>query len=281
MTRADLHLHSTVSDGSYTVAELADLAAKEHLDLIAVTDHDTLAHQKYMNGDFPVEVLCGIEISACDYKHRKRAHILGYNIQDTEMVETFVHPLLLDRHETSMMQIELLQKEGLQIDLDDMKRADGQYLYKQHIMEYLTRTGQVPDYYGEFYKKTFQNGGICDFHIQCLSPYEAVETIVKAGGQAVLAHSGEQQNFELIPGLVEAGLTGLELNHPSNSEKDREIIRANAEKYHLFLTGGSDYHGKYDHKHSYIGKYLSHQSGIDAILAYKQEQERALSQMAQ
>ncbi len=265
MKKADLHMHSTVSDGSYTIEELAREAAARGVDIIAVTDHDTLSQAGQIPENLPVKVIPGIEISAYDYESGMKVHMLGYQIQDVEMVEEFTRPTLLARHENSLRQIEILKKNGYSIREEDLHRADGTYIYKQHIMEYLVRTGQAADMFGDFYKKTFKNGGICDFDIHYLDPYEAVRVIREAQGLAVLAHSGQQQNFSLIPKLVRAGLNGLELNHPANSQADREIIREYAKEYHLFLTGGSDFHGKYENTVSTIGCCLSEESGTQAV----------------
>ena len=82
----------------------------------------------------------------------------------------------------------------------------------------------------------------------------------------MLAHSGQQQNFCIIPELVEAGLDGLELQHHANKEKDRAIIRQYAEQYHLFLTGGSDFHGRYEGVSVDVGDYIAEPSGVFALL---------------
>jgi len=113
-------------------------------------------------------------------------------------------------------------------------------------MDWLVTTGQVPDMFDDFYQKTFKNGGICAFDIEYTDVFDAVKAVKKAGGLAVLAHPGQQQNFWLIPELVQTELDGLELNHYANCEKDKEMIRTYASRYGLFLTGGSDNHGKYE-----------------------------------
>ena len=112
---------------------------------------------------------------------------------------------------------------------------------------------------------TFKNGGICAFDIRYISPLEALKAIKNSGGLAVLAHSGQQQNFSLIPELVKNGLDGLELNHHSHSPKDRETIREYAEKYSLFLTGGSDFHGEFEPADVDLGDFIAEQSGIEKI----------------
>lgn len=265
MIKADMHIHSTVSDGSYTMEEIVKMAEERGLDAIAITDHDTLSHAAKLPKSEKIKVIAGIEISAYDYEKDYRVHILGYGIKHPDIVEQVVHPTLEARHANSMRQIEILNENGYAIDRERMPKADGTYIYKQHIMDWLVSQGKVNEMFGEFYYSTFKNNGICHFDIEYLNPVVAVKAIKEAGGYAVLAHSGQQQNFELIPQLVQAGLDGLELNHHANSEKDKEIIRKYAEQYGLFLTGGSDCHGRYEPGSPKVGDYLAEQSGAEKI----------------
>lgn len=263
--KADMHMHSTVSDGSCRIETLIDMAKAKGLDAMVITDHDTLSHRNQIPAYPGITVACGAELSACDPKTGMRAHILGYRIEKPEVVEQATLPILEARHANSLRQIEILRKEGYPIDLSEIRKADGKYIYKQHIMDYLFHLGAVGELFGEFYYKTFKNGGICDFDIQYLDARTAVDVIRQAGGLPVLAHSGQQQNFYLVPELVEQGLAGLELNHHANSEKDKEIIRELADRYRLFLTGGSDFHGIYEPKICSVGSYLAEESGWDAV----------------
>ena len=166
MIRADLHMHSTVSDGSFTIPELIARARQNGLDVIAITDHDTLSQRFQIPADTGLQVLTGIEISAYDYENDFRVHMLGYGIQKPEVTEQAVHPTLEARHANSLKQIEILNQHGYEIDLSQLRRADGKYIYKQHIMDDLVRRGKAPDMFGEFYQKTFKHGGICDFDLR-------------------------------------------------------------------------------------------------------------------
>ena len=182
-----------------------------------------------------------------------------------DLIEKTVRPTLEARHENSLKQIGILNQHGYEIDINDLKKADGKYIYKQHIMENLVRRKKAAEMFGNFYYSTFKNGGICAFDIRYISPLEALKAIKNSGGLAVLAHSGQQQNFSLIPELVKNGLDGLELNHHSHSPKDRETIREYAEKYSLFLTGGSDFHGEFEPVDVDLGDFIAEQSGIEKI----------------
>jgi predicted metal-dependent phosphoesterase TrpH len=264
--KADLHIHSTVSDGSDTIAQIIETAKAKGLDAVAVTDHDTLSHAAQIPADAGIRVIAGVELSAVHRKSNTQAHILGYNLQKPHLITALTRPLLEARNKNSEKQAEILIRIGFRIDPDRLARADGKYLYKQHIMDFLVAAGQVPDMFGDFYQTTFKRGGICAFDIEYTDVFEAVRVIKEAGGLSVLAHPGRQQNFGLIPELVAAGLDGLELNHPANSPKDRETILDYAKRFGLFRTGGSDYHGRYEPQPSGIGDFLSDDSGVKAIL---------------
>ena len=265
--KADLHTHSTISDGSESIEQIIGIAKEKGLDAVAITDHDTVSHMTYFSdcdtGD--VKIVTGVEISAMNHETNVKVHILGYNIKQPKIIADLTEPLLAARNRNSEKQADILQRHGFRIDMAQLERADGKYLYKQHIMDWLVKTGQVSDMFGEFYQKTFKQGGICAFDIEYIGVFEAVKAIKDAGGLAVLAHPGQQQNFFLIPALVKIGLDGLELNHHTHSEKDRETIRGYAVRHGLFLTGGSDYHGKYEPQRFNVGDFLSEQSGVEAI----------------
>jgi predicted metal-dependent phosphoesterase TrpH len=265
MLKADLHIHSTVSDGSVAIPDIIKEAVAKGLDAIAITDHDTLSHVSQIPDTAAIRIIPGVELSAVDRSNGLRAHILGYNIQEPAFIEELTQPLLEARHENTLRQIVRLQANGYDIDVEKLRPADGKYLYKQHVMHYLVATGQAEEMFGAFYQATFKNNGICHFDIEYINVLEAVKAVKRGGGQAVLAHSGQQQNFYLIPALVACGLDGLELNHHSHSERDRETIRQYAEVYHLFLTGGSDYHGIYEPQEEGIGDVLSEESGVTAL----------------
>ena len=263
--KADLHVHSNISDGSDSISQIIDTAKKTRLDVISITDHDTTEHWRWIPEETELKIVAGVEISTIHYNTKLKAHILGYNIKEADQLNALLLRTLIARGKNSEKQIEVLIREGFRIDIEKLARADGNIIYKQHIMEWLVSTGQVPDMFGSFYKKTFKNGGICDFDISYPDVFDIIIAIKQAGGVAVLAHPGQQQNFDLIQELIGCGLDGLEINHPANTESDKKIIRDYAKKFNLFLTGGSDYHGKYEDKSAAIGEFLSEESGVHVL----------------
>ena len=264
--KADLHIHSTFSDGSDGIDKIISMGMDKGLDLIAITDHDTLEHSIISPPCDGMRVIMGIEISAFSNKSNAKAHVLGYGVAKPQIVTDLTRPILERRNRNSEKQADILIRLGYRIEMEKLKRAGGKFLYKQHIMDWLVTTGQVPDMYGEFYYSTFKNGGACDFSIDYVDAIEAVSAIKEAGGFAVLAHPGQQKNYSLIADLASVGLDGLEVNHRANNDEDMEIIRDFAGRYRLFLTGGSDYHGKYASRPINLGDILADESGVNAII---------------
>jgi len=251
--RADMHIHSNTSDGDRPVSEIIDIAFRKKLDVIAITDHDTCAHLNYIPKNPKVKVISGVEISAVDKNTGIRADVLGYGIRNPDLIEKLAIPMLQERHEISLRQITFLQECGDEIDPDKMNKADGKYIYTQHIIEYLIKTNQYNEIYDIFYRDAYKNGDPADVDIKYIDVRDAVNAVKEAGGFAVLAHPGRQKNFYMT-GL--APFDGIEYNHPSNSENDKIIIKAYARKFDLFLTGGSDFHGRYNEIKVEIGDYL-------------------------
>lgn len=267
MMLGDLHLHSTYSDGSATVIELIHEAVSRGLTHIAITDHDRVPRC----GDIPpvtvLKVMPGVEISAYDFKGQRKVHILGYAMRDTREVTAFCRPLLERRQANSLRQIALLAEHGFSIRPQNFTKRAGCVIYKQHIMEYLVATAQVETMFGDFYQKVFKNGGYCDRDIEYLDAEAAVRIVTDAGGLAVLAHPGQQHNLDLVPSLVRQGLQGIELEHRKNTEADKAEIRQLAERYGLFLTGGSDYHGTLEDGSNELGSCLAPEAALQRIFS--------------
>ena len=279
--RADLHCHSTISDGSFTSAELLAQAQAAGLTHLAITNHDTtagfddaaaaaqaLSAVPSNEGSAVITYVSGIEISAWNPVSERKVHILGFGLKENSpAIAALCGPTLRARTENTAWQQEQLEKAGYSLDYELLKklRAASTGFYKQHLMEYLVATEQVEEMFGTFYHETFKNGGYCDFDIEYLDAAAAVRVITEAGGLAVLAHPGQQQNLELVPELVGYGLKGIELEHRKNTEADKEAIRQMAVQYGLFLTGGSDYHGTLEDGSSELGSCLATENALRII----------------
>ena len=248
--KADLHVHSLQSDGSLARPEILRRAAALGVTHLCFSEHDDPRFDSAvfeLGRSLGIRLLPGVEISARDPRTGKRAHILGYLCRRTDAVTALCTPTLHRRHENCLWQIGVLQQLGYRITPQQvLPYAPSGVLYKQHIYHYLLDSGQSEALFGEISRRLFRGGGPCDRTIPYPTAFEAVAAIRADGGYPVLAHPGQQQNFDLIPLLAEAGLWGVELYHPSNREEDRRRLLTLAEQYGLACTGGSDFHGAYE-----------------------------------
>lgn len=262
MKKADLHIHSTHSDGSLTSREILAQAREAGLDCLAFTEHDSTrftAENVALGREYGVRVVPGVEISAYDYAVGKSAHILGYHFRQSAHIDALCAPVLRQRNENNLKRMEILKKLGFRIDEEAIKRlaADSGCIYKQHILAYLCATEQTDRIYGEVHRTLFQNGGPCDLKIAYADVHTAVRAIRADGGTAVLAHPNQQKNLYLVPELVSDGLSGIEMAHPANNMPSRTRIKRMCEQFQLICTGGSDFHGAYGAVDVKIGEYTA------------------------
>jgi predicted metal-dependent phosphoesterase TrpH len=133
---------------------------------------------------------------------------------------------------------------GIPISEEDVKAAScGGTLYKQHIMKTLLEMGWVDSTRGSLFEKMFGKNGIAKYTDNYLPAEKAISIVTEAGGLPVLAHPYRYDTVDLIPKLVESGLGGIEIWHVSTVTENIFTLMIAAEKYGLFMTGGSDYHG--------------------------------------
>lgn len=260
--KADLHIHSDISDGSKNISQIMEIAKEKNVSHISITNHDTVAgleDAEQIASLNNIKFIRGIEISAYDFKRKRKVHILGYGFnKEAKNIRFVCRPTLVKRNKNSLSQLQTIISEGYMINKFSVleKAKNSGILYKQHIMKTLIEEGYTKELYGSLYKKIFKGKGICNSDIDYIDARVAVEAIVNDGGVAVLAHPGELDSFDIAHELIDYGLSGIELNHPKNNDDDKIKIFKIASKYNLILTGGSDYHGEYGSNVN-IGDYSS------------------------
>lgn len=275
---SDLHCHTKISDNSFTTEEVIRLAAEVGVTYLAITNHDTtmgLREAVALGERYGVEIIPGIEISACDNKRGRRAHFLGFYVEpDHPAIEELCAPLRAARHEACRVMIERIREAGYDIDWEQVKAyaEGGTGVYKQHIMHALIDRGYTDAIYSPLYKQLFARGGdgrepgIAYVPLTYVDASDAICTILAAGGVPVLAHPGQMDNYDAVPEWAEAGLMGIEVRHPDHTPMDEARARALAHEYELIMTGGSDFHGFYGDKQSPLG---SHSLGVQSVEAIK------------
>lgn len=269
--RGDLHVHTNISDGSFNIDEILRIAKEEGLTHIGITNHDTvngLTEAIELGKEFGIKVIPGIEISAYDFQNNRKVHILGYNFNlQREHIRQICDPILKKRNRNSMVQMEKIINEGYDLDVNYIKSLSisSEVIYKQHIMQALIQKHYTDKIYSDLYKRIFKNNGVCASGIDYVDVYKAVEAIVNDGGIAILAHPGHLNSYDIIPELVSKGLRGIEINHHSHTEEDKQKIRSFAEDHNLILTGGTDFHGSYGENNIKLGEIESPTEYLDVF----------------
>ena len=245
--KIDLHVHSNASDGKYSPAQLVQLAARNGLTLLAITDHDTVgavaAAQAEAQGFCALKVIPGVEISS--HAPGNEVHILGYFV-DTSNAD-FLQQLAAQsesRMDRACAIVEKLHTLGLKISLERVKQLAGDgSIGRPHIAQALMEKGYVSSFQ-EVFERYLGQG--CPAYVERIkiTPEEAVMLILRSGGLPVLAHPTTISNAEeLIAHLCTIGLVGMECYYKDYSNRQRCEMADLARYYGLIATGGSDFHG--------------------------------------
>lgn len=256
MRAIDLHTHTCKSDGSYTPTELVDYATEKNLAAVAITDHDSiegldeaLAHAAALEerGLPSVEVIPGIEFST---KYQKQdVHIVGLYISYKEKVfQSALGGFVDSRTNRNRKMCENLQGAGIDITYERLLAMyPGAVITRAHYASYLLEHGYVKSRQDAFARYL---GDHTKYFVprEKVTPSQAVELILQAGGIPILAHPplyhmGNDRLETLVSFLKEDGLMGIEVFYSTYSNQDVRDMQRLAEKYDLLVSGGSDFHG--------------------------------------
>jgi predicted metal-dependent phosphoesterase TrpH len=242
---ADLHCHTTASDGILSPSEIMMYAAKRGLQAVAITDHDTtLGWEEAEKAAYRagVKLLKGLEINT-EWRG-KEVHILGYGLNDdNNNLKIRLQELRSKRTDRIGKIIEKLKGLNIRLSLADVEQcAKGESLGRPHVVAAMIAKGYL-DSYQEGFDKYLSVGAPAYVPRYKLTPSEAIIIIREAGGVAVLAHPGNNVSQDDIQQWVEDGLQGIEVSHPDHTLNHEKKYRKIAAQYGLITTGGSDYHG--------------------------------------
>lgn len=253
----DLHTHTTESDGTWTPKQLVQEAFSRGLSTIAVTDHDTTAGVKTAQMSAPegFEIVAGIELNAVA-PDGQETHILGLWIDpDYPPLQEQLDILRESRVDRIEKMLRKLRELGVSLSYSDVAKFSlRDVVSRSHVASALLEKGYVSSKQEAFERFIGQDApGYVERYK--LSPSKAVELIRSSGGVAVLAHPGLMRNLDVLPILVDAGLVGLEVIHPSHSPDQIPHFLALAEKFGLLPSGGSDCHGPGGKDQVFLGDY--------------------------
>ncbi|MFF7713919.1 PHP domain-containing protein [Streptomyces sp. NPDC007988] len=248
--RIDLHTHSTASDGTDTPAELVRSAAAAGLDVVALTDHDTVGGHAEAIAALPegLTLVTGAELSC--RTDGVGLHMLAYLFDPAEPELARERELVRDdRVPRARAMVGKLRELGVPVTWEQVSRIAGEgSVGRPHVATALVELGVVPDVSAAFTPDWLANGGRAYVEKHELDPFEAVRLVKAAGGVTVFAHPlavkrGDVVSEDVIARLAEAGLDGIEVDHMDHDEPTRARLRGLAAELGLLPTGSSDYHG--------------------------------------
>jgi 3',5'-nucleoside bisphosphate phosphatase len=242
----DLHTHTTASDGTYAPRDLVAEAASRGVRVLAVTDHDSTEGLAEAIDEAerrrPLEIVPGIEIN-CDVEGAE-IHVLGYLMDwQAEWFQDFCREQRRERRARIHRMVERLAAIGMPLDADEVfaivKEGSAG---RPHVAQVMVARGYVKTV-REAFDKYLGSGKPGHVPRKKVTPEDAVRIIRKAGGVPVFAHPGLADRDELIPGLIAAGLMGIECYYTEHSAAQRATYLQLCKDHDLVATGGSDFHG--------------------------------------
>jgi predicted metal-dependent phosphoesterase TrpH len=246
-SRADLHTHSTFSDGVLSPTELIDLAYRRGVRIMALTDHDTiegLPEALAASARYPdLTLIPGVEIST-DVPGNE-VHVVGHFIdwQNQEFQRRLQH-MRQSRLGRARKMVDKLAALGKPITWERVQSFAGEgAVGRPHVARALVEAGHVATF-NEAFDLYINRNGPAYVERERLTPTQAVEIIAAVNGLPTLAHPRElDQLDELLSQLKTVGLTGMEVYYQDYTPEEVERLRAVADRFALIPLGGSDYHG--------------------------------------
>ena len=253
----ELHTHSNLSDGLDTPEKLIRRAKRAGIRILSLTDHDTVAGLPRAREEakrLGMEFVPGIEFT-CDYGDRS-VHILGHFIQpDAPRLKAQIEAQESARVQRMGEIIDRLERCGLRLNKEDFfsTYANSPSITRGQLGAYMLKKGFARSR-EEVFERYIGESAPGYVKLDILSPFGAIELIDNAGGVSTLAHPILNECDDLISAMAEAGLTGIEVEHPSQGKDAQRHYRKMAEAHGLLCMGGSDCHGVW-HKRDRLGKF--------------------------
>jgi len=248
----DLHLHSNFSDGTLSPTELFALGRERELEVMALTDHDTVAgipEAREAAAAAGIELVHGVEFSA---EHDGVSlHVLAYwpDEQDPDFLAELTR-LQDTRLRRGELMVEKLQELGYPVTFERVREISGGVnIVRPHIAQALVEAGVIPEEKDAYTEDFIGDGGRAYVEKHALAPLDALALIHKAGGVCVIAHPGMWRGNDPVPDelleqMAQGGMDGIEVDHPDHTPEQRAHYRGLAERWNLVPTGSTDYHGE-------------------------------------
>lgn len=270
---ADLHCHTTMSDGSDSPEFVISLAKKVGLSALAITDHDYYSGSycaDKLGEKFGVSVINGVECSCRDIQRNHKVHILCYNCKYPDAIEYILQKANKLRTEASL---EMISKVSKLYPITEEMVMDGisnpGFCGKQHIMLALMKAGFADEMFGSLFKELFNSkNGSCFVPIKHNDMFETMDYLKQSKGVIIMAHPSVYGSISSLEDMIKAGIHGVEINHPRNKPDDITALYQAAERHNLLVTGGTDFHGYFaEHdRMNVLGTYTASDEQLEKLL---------------
>ncbi|RCK74516.1 MAG: hypothetical protein IGBAC_1464 [Ignavibacteriae bacterium] len=263
----DLHLHTNYSDGKLSPIELLDKVKQLNIQCVGIVDHDNvdgldeaIEYAKKLN----IELIPGVELSSSigDID----VHILGYFIdhKNKNLLE-HLHIFKEERIKRARRIIDKLQKMNIPLEFESLlEKSKNSALGRPHIATAMVENGYVGSYQ-EAFDNYIRNGGPAYEAKYTFSPKQAIKLINQCGGLSFIAHPSAYLEDNIISQLIELGIDGIEIIHPSHPPAVVDMLHKTASEYFLLESGGSDYHGGLRGDEEALGRYTIPYKYINAM----------------
>jgi len=243
--KADLHTHTNASDGDLSPEELIEKVSKKNLQVIAITDHDTIngyLDAKKFADEKDIELITGVEISTV--WNEREIHVLAYGFDEkNNNFLSLIANQKQARRKRMKAIVEVLKKEGIDIDYAEV-RAESHpgNIGRPHAASVLINKGYVASV-SEAFIRYLSNDKIKQIKTEYAVLEDVLSVVHEAGGILSIAHPGPMYSKNEMTNLLKHPFDGIECIHPSHSYKVQKMYLDLAKSKNLLVTGGSDFHG--------------------------------------
>ena len=273
---ADLHIHTTASDGIYTPEDIVKMAETAQLEAFSITDHDNIEGyiqaKKYIDGKkYKSKLVCGVEIDT--YFENKDVHILGYHVnpyfKELDEAMKWIRNGRVGRIKSMLAKLNAL---GYKIEQAEVvaEAKLSKSIGRPHIARVMVAKGYFKTE-KEVFDTLIARGKPCFCQQEKIPPQDVVNLIHKSGGIACLAHPSELHDSDLVERVLKAcNFNGIEVWHPSavcNNEVTQWFNLS--EKLNLLTSGGSDFHGNPDRYPVGLGEFKVLYNNIKNVVEWK------------
>lgn len=246
MGKADLHIHTTASDGALSVPLLLKKVVEKGLKTISITDHDTIdgyLEAEKMVSDLGIDLIPGVELTVIWKSHE--VHILAYDfeVQNDSFLSMIANQKIARRLRMKKI-VDVLKKEGIDIEYDEIRAVSGNgNVGRPHAAAVLIKKGYVSSVQ-EAFIRYLSTEKVKTVETEYIKIGDVIDVVKNAGGVLSIAHPGRLFNLDEVNELLSYELDGIECIHPSHTFALQRQFTELAKSKNLLITGGSDFHGK-------------------------------------